>query len=147
MYKQVAILLVCLVAFSAAQTCSTSTLDYIESGTLTLGVPTNAFAQKDYNVTLAGKLGLSAKIHTAFAIAGFQGSCTQTYFALGVDTVYFENSNTKMKFSMNYVYNDNTTTYTSQWTRVKLNYLLVSDLFESYKATNYGGNYIWADSV
>lgn len=66
MLKQVAILLVCLVAFSAAQTCSTSTLDYIESGTLTLGVPTNAFAQKDYNVTLAGKLGLSAKIHTAF---------------------------------------------------------------------------------
>lgn len=66
MYKQVAILLVCLVALASTQTCSTSTLDYIESGTLTLGVPTNAFAQKDYNVTLGGKLGLSAKIHTAF---------------------------------------------------------------------------------
>ncbi len=66
MLKQVAILLVCLVAFSAAQTCSTSTLDYIESGTLTLGVPTTAFAQKDYNTTLSGRLGLSAIVHTAF---------------------------------------------------------------------------------
>lgn len=48
---------------------------------------------------------------------------------------------------MNYVYNDNSTTYTTQWTRVKLNYLLVSDLFESYKTETTGGNYIWADSV
>lgn len=52
-----------------------------------------------------------------------------------------------MKFSVNYVYNDNVTTYTSQWTRVKLNYLLVSDLFEYYKTGTYGGNYIWTDSV
>jgi len=66
MLKQVAILLACLVAFSATQNCSSSTLSYIESSTLTLGVPTNTFAQKDYNVTLQGNLGLSAKVFTAF---------------------------------------------------------------------------------
>ncbi len=48
---------------------------------------------------------------------------------------------------MNYVYNDNTTTYTSQWTRVKVNYLLISDLFETYKSGTLGGNYVWAGSV
>ncbi len=88
MLKQVAILLVCLLAFSAAQTCSDSALSNIESGTITLGVPTTAFAQKDYNITLKGNLGLSAVVHTAFAIAGFQGSCTQTFYTLSVDQVF-----------------------------------------------------------
>lgn len=50
---------------------------------------------------------------------------------------------------MNYEYNDGTTKYTSQWTRVKVNYLLIADTFESYPTTggSYGGNYIWAGSA
>jgi len=47
---------------------------------------------------------------------------------------------------MNYVYNDNTTTYTSQWTRVKVNYLLVSDRFSSYPSP-IEANFVWAGSV
>jgi len=34
----------------------------------------------------------------------------------------------------------------TQWTRIKLTYLLVADTFESFGAPE-GGNYIWADSV
>jgi hypothetical protein len=98
------------------------------------------------SVFLQSFIQLLVNLNYYSAIAGFQGSCTQTYFALGVDQVILENSNTKMRFSMNYVYNDGTTTYTSQWTRVKLNYLLVSDKFLSYSSAGVA-NYLWAGSV
>lgn len=40
-----------------------------------------------------------------------------------------------MRFTMDYEYDDGTNKYTSQWTKVKLTYLLVTDAFESYSAT------------
>ena len=51
---------------------------------------------------------------------------------------------------MNYALNDGSANpYVSQWVRVKLNYLLVSDKFTSWDATNspQGANYVWAGSV
>jgi hypothetical protein len=63
-----------------------------------------------------------------------------------VDQVIFENANTKMRFTMNYQYSNGAISYNTQWTRVKLTYLLVSELFQSYIST-YGGNFLWAGSV
>ncbi len=80
------------------------------------------------------------------ALAGFQGSCTQTYFSLVVDKVLFENSNTKMKVTMDYDYIINSTLntrYTSQWTRVKVTFIVISTQFEGYPTTT-GSTYIWA---
>lgn len=80
------------------------------------------------------------------AIAGFQGSCSPKYYALTVDSVIFENFNTKMKFTMDYEFDDGTNKYTSQWTKVKLTYLLVNDNFESY-TSNDGGQFLWVGSA
>jgi len=85
-------------------------------------------------------------IYIYLAIAGFQGSCSPKYYALTVDTVIFENFNTKMKFTMDYDYDDGTNKYTSQWTKVKLTYLLVNDNFESYSGSD-GGQFLWAGSA
>jgi hypothetical protein len=93
---------------------------------------------------------LSVHIPHNSAIAGFQASCTQTAYSLGVDTVILENSNTKMRFTMNYALQDGSANPTvTQWTRVKLNYLLVSDKFDSYPTVSspLGANYVWAGSV
>jgi hypothetical protein len=94
---------------------------------------------------------LSVQILHNSAIAGFQASCSQTAYSLGVDTVILENSNTKMRFTMNYALQDGSASPTvTQWTRVKLNYLLVSaDKFGSYGTalSDQGANYLWAGSV
>lgn len=46
---------------------------------------------------------------------------------------------------MDYTYNNDNVTFTSQWTKVKLTYIVVSTEFDSYDLVN-GGNYIWAGS-
>lgn len=65
MYKQIAILVLLLVAASG-QTCSATTLSNIASKTLTLAVGSNGFTQREYVETLAGSLGISSTIHQAF---------------------------------------------------------------------------------
>lgn len=55
-----------------------------------------------------------------------------------------------MRFTMNYALQDGSANPTvTQWTRVKLNYLLVSDKFDSYPTVSslLGANYVWAGSV
>lgn len=47
---------------------------------------------------------------------------------------------------MDYEYDDGTNKYTSQWTKVKLTYLLVNDNFEAYTG-NDGGQFLWAGSA
>ena len=80
------------------------------------------------------------------AIAGFQGACSQTHYALTVDQIYFENLNTKMRFTMDYVYDNLNVTSTTKWTKVKLTYIVVSTDFEDFTAAE-GGNYVWAGSI
>ncbi len=65
MYKQIAILVLLLVA-ATGQTCSASSLDGIASKTLTLAVGSNGFTQREYVETLASTLGTSSTIHQAF---------------------------------------------------------------------------------
>ncbi len=51
---------------------------------------------------------------------------------------------------MNYALNDGSANpFVTQWTRVKLNYLLISDKFNSYPtgSSPLGANYVWAGSV
>lgn len=51
---------------------------------------------------------------------------------------------------MNYALQDGSANpFVTQWTRVKLNYLLVSDKFVSYPSSlsTLGANYVWAGSV
>ena len=80
------------------------------------------------------------------AIAGFQGSCTQQYYSLVVDQVTYENNNTKMRITMDYTYTINlTNNYVSQWTKVKLSFIVVTTQFSSYAATE-KGNFVWAGS-
>jgi hypothetical protein len=89
---------------------------------------------------------LSVQFYYNIAIAGFQASCSQTAYSLGVDTVILENSNSRMKFSMNYFFQGSSgDPVETKWTRVKVSYLLVSDKFYSY--ANEGANYVWAGSV
>lgn len=47
---------------------------------------------------------------------------------------------------MDYIYNNDNITFTSQWTKVKLTYIVVSTDFESF-STTVGGNYVWAGSI
>lgn len=65
MYKQIAILVILLVAVTG-QTCSATTLSNIASKTLTLAVGTNGFTQKEYVETIGSSLGISSTIHAAF---------------------------------------------------------------------------------
>lgn len=46
---------------------------------------------------------------------------------------------------MDYVYDNDNITFTSQWTKVKLTYIVVSTEFDAYDDVN-GGNFIWAGS-
>jgi hypothetical protein len=50
-------------------------------------------------------MGVFAEVFSAFALAGVQAVSQQKYYSLVVDEVYFENSNTKMRFTMDYLYN------------------------------------------
>lgn len=70
MYKQIAILVLLLVA-AAGQSCSATTLSNIASKTLTLAVGTNGFTQKEYVETINGSLGMSSTIHAAFGTVLF----------------------------------------------------------------------------
>ena len=65
MYKQIAILVLLLVA-AAGQSCSATTLSNIASKTLTLAVGTNGFTQREYIETITGSLGISSTVHVAF---------------------------------------------------------------------------------
>lgn len=47
---------------------------------------------------------------------------------------------------MDYEYDDGTNKSVSQWTKVKLTYLLVSDSFEGFSSVN-GGQFLWAGSA
>lgn len=72
-------------------------------------------------------LGTFAQVFNAFAIAGLQGSSTQTYYSLIVDQVIFSNGNTQMNFTMNYNSPDGAIATT--WTNIKLSWVAVSTQF------------------
>ena len=61
---------------------------------------------------------------TAFAIAGFETSCAQSYFSLMVDIVEFQNENTRMRVVIDF--RDPAGTALTVWTKVKLTYLVAS---------------------
>lgn len=90
---------------------------------------------------------LSVRIYHNFsAIIGMQTSSNQNFYSLTVDQIYLSNSNTVMKFTMDYFNNDRSVK--SQWNKVKLAYILVSPQFGGITTGPYGslgGNsYVWA---
>ena len=92
---------------------------------------------------------LSVQIyHYSSAIIGMQTSSNQNFYSLTVDQIYLSNSNTVMKFTMDYFNNDRSVK--SQWNKVKLAYILVSPQFGGITTGAYGslaGNsYVWASS-
>lgn len=86
--------------------------------------------------------------HYSSAIIGMQTSSNQNFYSLIVDQIYLSNSNTVMKFTMDYFNNDRSVK--SQWNKVKLAYILVSPQFGGMTTGAYGslaGNsYVWASS-
>jgi hypothetical protein len=141
--------LLLLVSLASAQfTCSQSTVDGIASGVVRLGVPTQSVAQTSFSQSLTDfNLGTFAQVHAAFAIAGLEASSTQTYYSLIVDEIIFSNGNTLMNFTMNY--NSPDASITTTWTTVKLSWVAISNLFESYDLSGIAGNglFSWAGSV
>lgn len=136
-----------LLSLAAAQTlsCNVSTVPGIASGIVNLGVPTTSVAQTAFSQSLTGfNLGTYAEVFSAFAIAGFQASSSQSFFSLVVDNIIFSNGNTQMNFTMNY--NNPTGSFQTTWSSIKLSWVAVSTSFQTVTGSGLG-NYIWAGSV
>lgn len=85
----------------------------------------SAGANKNYYESLSrGHFKAGDLLGYAFAIAGFETSCSQTYYSLMVDVVEFQNENTKMRIVVDFR-NPELNVLTT-WTKVKLTYLVVS---------------------
>lgn len=86
--------------------------------------------------------------HYPPAIIGMQAASNQNFYSLTVDQIYLSNSNTVMKFTMNYYNNDKSVK--SQWNKVKVAYILVSPQFggmtTGFYGTLSGNSYVWASS-
>jgi hypothetical protein len=70
---------------------------------------------------------LSVLFLFTLAIIGLQTSSGQNFYSVSVDQVVLSNTNTAMRFIMDY-YNNQRTVKT-QWSKIKLAYILVSPEF------------------
>lgn len=75
------------------------------------------------------------------AIAGFETSCSQSFFSLVVDIVEPQNENTKLKLVIDF--RNKAQTVLTAWTKVKLSYLVAS---AQRFPTGANSAYIWATS-
>jgi len=104
----------------------------------------SAGANKNYYESLSrGKFGATDFLGTAVAIAGFETSCSQTYFSLVVDIVEPQSDNTKLKLVIDF--RNKAQTVLTTWTKVKLTYLVASA--QRYPTgVSPAAAYIWATS-
>jgi hypothetical protein len=146
MKDKLTILFLCLLVLGLAQDgCQESRLDKIQTGEIILNPNDlgSAGANKNYYESLSrGKFGATDFLGTAVAIAGFETSCSQTFFSLMVDIVEPQSDNTKLKLVIDF--RNKGQTVLTTWTKVKLSYLVASA--QRYPAGVPTSSYIWATS-
>ena len=82
------------------------------------------------------------------AIVGLQTSSGQSFYSVTVDQVVFSNTNRVMRFIMDY--NNNERTVRTQWSKIKLSYIVVSPEFEGISTGSYtgtGNSYVFAKGI
>ena len=67
---------------------------------------------------------LSVNFLSNSAIVGLQTSSGQSFYSVTVDQVVFSNTNRVMRFIMDY--NNNERTVKTEWSKIKLSYIVVS---------------------
>jgi hypothetical protein len=103
-----------------------------------------AGATKNYYQSLSsGAFKAGDYLGYAFAIAGFETSCSQGYYSLVVDVVEFQNQNTNMLVTIDF--RNPSFSNLTVWTKVKLTYLVVSS--SRYEVNNVQPAYIWATNT
>ncbi len=101
-----------------------------------------AGANKNYIEPLSrGKFGPTEVLGHAFAIAGFETSCSQNHYSLMVDIVEPQSENTRLKIIVDF--RNRRGDALTTWTRVKLSYLITS---AQRRFSNTQSAYIWATS-
>lgn len=145
MKDKLTILFLCFLVLGLAQDgCQESRLEKIQTGEIILNPNDlgSAGANKNYYESLSrGKFGATDLLGTAVAIAGFETSCSQTYYSLVVDIVEPQSDNTKLKLVIDFR-NKNQSVLTT-WTKVKLSYLVAS---AQRFPTGQDSAYVWATS-
>jgi hypothetical protein len=148
--KLVLLLLSLLVLGLAQDGCQESRLDKIQTGEIVLN-PNDlgtAGANKNYIESLSrGNFGATEILATAVAIAGFETSCSQSFFSLIVDIVEPQSENTKLKLVIDF--RNKAQNALTTWTKVKLSYLVASYARMSATLLNEGltkSAPIWATS-
>lgn len=85
----------------------------------------NAGANKAYYQDLSlAKFTAVDVLGYAFALSSFQTTCTQTFYALAVDVVEFQNQNTRMRIVVNF--RSTNLNIITKWTQVTFTYIVVS---------------------
>jgi hypothetical protein len=152
MKEKLALLFLFMLVLGLAQDgCQESRLDKIQTGEIVLN-PNDlgtAGSNKNYYESLSrGNFEANEILATAVAIAGFETSCSQTYFSLIVDIVEPQSENTKLKLVIDFT--NKAKTSLTAWTKVKLSYLVVSYSRVSATTINEGSttksSLIWATS-
>lgn len=91
---------------------------------------------------------LSVTFYIIQAIVGLQTSSGQNFYSVVVDQVVFSNNNRVMRFIMDY--NNNARTVKTQWSKIKLCYIVVSPDFDGISAGSYtgaGNSYVFAKAI
>jgi hypothetical protein len=91
---------------------------------------------------------LSVTFYVIQAIVGLQTSSGQNFYSVVVDQVVFSNNNRVMRFIMDY--NNNERTVKTQWSKIKLCYIVVSPDFDGISAGSYtgaGNSYVFAKAI
>lgn len=147
MKDKLTILFLCFLVLGLAQDgCQESRLEKIQTGEIVLNPNDlgSAGANKNYYESLSrGKFGATDFLGTAVAIAGFETSCSQTFFSLIVDIVEPQSDNTKLKLVIDF--RNKAQTVLTTWTKVKLSYLVASAQRYPPGVTPQSA-YIWATS-
>jgi hypothetical protein len=128
-------------------TCQNSSLlPLLATGSITLNPldTYNSASNKDYYQDLSlAQFQATDVLGYGFALSAFQTSCGQSYYTLVVDKVDFENQNTRMRLTINFLNPSTfgTSTTLTKWNIVTFTYIVVS--------RNFNGAYtnIWATTA
>jgi hypothetical protein len=93
----------------------------------------NSGANKDYYQDLSlAQFQTVDVLGYGFALSGFQANCGQAYYTLVIDKVAFENQNTRMRITVNFLNPSTygTSTVITKWNLVSFTYIVVSRNFQ-----------------
>lgn len=94
----------------------------------------NSGANKNYYVDISlAQFQTVDVLGYGFALSGFQANCGQSYYTLVVDKVAFENQNTRMRITVNFLNPSTfaTSTVITNWNFVSFTYIVVSRNFQN----------------